>query len=131
MRAMTNAAGTSRNDSAYAILPEINFVGGITNYHMQMRIEKGGKTSTTQTFTDTLFVAQLTDPANPHNFNIIGYAVATSNENYQLADVSFANASATGNYIMLLASAPKWAATNTKLAQFYIDNIVIKANKLY
>lgn len=130
MRAMTNAAGTSRNDSAYAILPEINFVGGITNYHMQMRIEKGGKTSTTQTFTDTLFVAQLTDPANPHNFNIIGYAVATSNEDYQLADVSFANASATGNYIMLLASAPKWAATNTKLAQFYIDNIVIKANKL-
>lgn len=130
MRAMTNAAGTSRNDSAYAILPELNFVDSITNYHMQMRIEKGGKTSTSQTYSDTLYVAQLTDPANPHNFNIIGYAVATSNENYQLADVSFANASATGNYIMLLASAPKWATTNTKIAQFYIDNIVIKANKL-
>lgn len=129
MRGQTNAAGTQKYDSAYAILPEMTFTGGISTYHMQMRIKKGGNTSSSATYSDTLYVALLSDPAYPKNFEIVGHIIATSTD-YQLADVNFAGTTATGNYIMLLASAPKWATTSNKYANFYIDNIEVKKSKM-
>lgn len=117
---------TANYDSAYAILPELTFAeGNITNYHATMRIRKYNNSTS---YGDSLFVAVLTDPAYPRNFQIVDTIVSTSDE-YSLADASFASCTNNGNYIMLLAVCPISGAA-PKYASFYIDNLEVKQNKL-
>ena len=106
---------TGTYDDQIAVLPEIDVNSNPMN---SLQISFDARNNSTYTF--TLYVGILTDPANKNTFVPLDTIVTTSN-NYANYVVPFTNYTGTGSYIALYAPRP-----SSSYNSGYIDNIIVE-----
>jgi len=122
-------SATANYDSAYAILPEIDFTNvPLSEYDLNFYIKRGGSTSAANNYTDTLWVGVMSDRTDFATFQKLGYVLA-GNTAYVPASFSFAESQLTSGHITLLAAVDTSATTTYSRSKFYIDDISLVARR--
>ncbi len=109
-------------DSAYAVLPVMNFgAEGISAHRLRFYARQN---SSSASYNNHLYVGTLTDPADMSTFTLV-QDVVVEGTTYQQYEVSFANYSGEGQYIVLLAAINPEATAASRYGSFYVDDLMV------
>ena len=109
-------------DSAYAVLPVMNFgAEGISAHRLRFYARQN---STSASYNNHLYVGTLTDPADMSTFTLV-QDVVVEGTTYQQYEVSFANYTGEGQYIVLLATINPEATATSRYGSFYVDDLMV------
>ncbi len=109
-------------DSAYAVLPVMNFgAEGISAHRLRFFARQN---STTASYNNHLYVGTLTDPADMSTFTLV-QDVVVEGTTYQQYEVSFANYTGEGQYIVLLATINPESTASSRYGSFYVDDLMV------
>lgn len=109
-------------DSAYAVLPVMNYgAEGISAHRLRFFARQN---STTASYNNHLYVGTLTDPADMSTFTLV-QDVVVEGTTYQQYEVSFANYTGEGQYIVLLATINPESTASSRYGSFYVDDLMV------
>ncbi len=109
-------------DSAYAVLPVMNFgAEGISAHRLRFFARQN---STSASYNNHLYVGTLTDPADMSTFTLV-QDVVVEGTTYQQYEVSFANYTGEGQYIVLLATINPESTASSRYGSFYVDDLMV------
>lgn len=118
----TSASYPTNADSAYAVLPVMNFgAEGISAHRLRFYARQN---STTASYNNHLYVGTLTDPADMSTFTLV-QDVVVEGTTYQQYEVSFANYTGEGQYIVLLATINPESTASSRYGSFYVDDLMV------
>ena len=103
-------------DSAFAILPDLLYDGGITNYRLNFTLQKAQAY-----YADTLQVGVITDPTDFSTFHLVGEYAATTTATHHEALLS-GYAGPEGRLAFLGRCTP---GTDDQIFEFFIDSVMV------
>ncbi|MBR3647177.1 MAG: fibronectin type III domain-containing protein [Paludibacteraceae bacterium] len=108
-------------DSALAILPALDYVGGIQQYRVQFYAKAGGTTASSSTnYNQNLYVGIVDDSIS--TFTLVE-AVTMNGSTFTDFQVNLSNFNGIGGHIAFLAAVDTASTASTRYGQFYIDNV--------
>ena len=118
----TSTYSPTNADSAYAVLPVMNYgAEGISAHRLRFYARQN---STTASYNTHLYVGTLTDPADMSTFTLV-QDVVVEGTTYQQYEVSFANYTGEGQYIVLLATIDQSSTATSRYGSFYVDDLMV------
>ena len=116
-----SASYNTEADSALAILPALDYVGGIQQYRVQFYAKAGGTTVSSSTnYNQNLYVGIVDDSFS--NFTLVE-AVTMNGSTFTDFQVNLSNFNGIGGHIAFLAAVDTASTASTRYGQFYIDNV--------
>ena len=109
-------------DSAYAVLPAMDYgAEGIAAYRLRFYARNAG---TTASYNTHLYVGTLVDRNDMSSFTLV-QDLLVEGTTYAQYEVSFANYTGEGQYIVLLATIDQASTSSYRYGSFYVDDLTV------
>ncbi len=123
-----NAYKTSSTnaDSAYAIMPAMNYgVKGLSGHTLKFYARQNSTSTSYTNYYNQLMIGVVSDPADMSTFTLV-HTEEVTGTTYTFHEVQLGSYAGEGQYIVLLAVTDPTSTASTRYGSFYVDDLSVE-----